>query len=91
LGVPQTVVETQYYMSDLPKLLTEKVQEKYLAIFEQILVRLATNNRGLEESEYKKFVESITKQLKTNQTEGFDRDKFEELRFLTNLGANKAR
>jgi hypothetical protein len=78
-------------MSDLPELLIDKAKEKNREIFEQILIRLATNYRALEESEYTKFIENISKHARSNQTEMFDRDKFEELRFLTNLGANRSR
>jgi hypothetical protein len=78
-------------MSDIPKLLEEQAKEKNQKILEQILIHLATNNRALEEDEYKRFMNRISKALKQNPNVQFDRDKFEELRLLTDMGANKAR
>lgn len=89
--MPQRVLETQFYMPDIPRLLEEKNKEKHRALLEQIFIRLATNSRALEEEEYKKFIQSITRNLDLKQENVFDRDKFEELRFMTNQGANQLR
>jgi hypothetical protein len=76
-------------MADIPRLLEEKNKEKHRAVLEQIFIRLATNSRALEESEFKRFIESVTSHSDVNQLDHFDRDKFEELRFMTNQGANR--
>ena len=78
-------------MVDLPKLLEERAKEKNAKMMEQILIHLATNNRSLEESDYKNFMEKLAKNLNTKPNNQFDRDKFEELRLLTEMGANRTR
>lgn len=78
-------------MADLPKLLEEKAKEKHEKLLEKVLIQLATNQRSLEEGEFKKFMGQISKALNQNQTNAFDRDKMEELRMLTQMGANRAR
>lgn len=78
-------------MVDLPKLLEEKAKEKNEKLMEQILIHLATNQRSLEESEFKKFMDGLSKALNRNPNNDFDRDKMEELRMLTEMGANRAR
>jgi hypothetical protein len=78
-------------MADLPKLLEERAKEKNAKVMEQILIQLATNNRALEEDEYKKFMGQIAKSLKQNPNNEFDRNKMEELRLLTQMGANRTR
>jgi hypothetical protein len=78
-------------MTDLPKLLEERAKEKNAKMMEQILIHLATNNRALEESDYKEFMEKLAKNLNTKRNNQFDRDKFEELRLLTEMGANRTR
>jgi hypothetical protein len=84
-------LETQFYFKDLPKMMEEKAKEKNEKFFEQLLIRLATNNRALSEDEYKKFMNNVTKNLDKKPNETFDREKFEELRLITNMGANKSR
>lgn len=78
-------------MADLPKLLEEKAKEKHEKLLEQVLIQLATNQRTLEDNEFKKFMGQISKALNQNQTNAFDRDKMEELRMLTQMGANRSR
>lgn len=91
LNVPPKVLESQYYFKDLPQLLEEKAKEKNEKIMEQIFILLATNHRSLGEDDYKKFMNNLTKVLKKQPELEFDRDKMEELRLMTNLGANKSR
>ncbi|WP_370221990.1 hypothetical protein [Cytobacillus sp.] len=85
------MLETQYYFKDLPQLLEERAKEKNEKILEQIFIRLATNQRAMEEEEYKKFLKVLTKKLKSQPGLEFSRDKMEELRMMTHLGANKSR
>lgn len=72
-------------------MLEEIAKEKNEKIIEQILIRLATNYRMLDEEEYTKFMNNLTRNLKSVPGISFNRDKMEELRFMTNMGANKAK
>ncbi|MDK7664379.1 hypothetical protein [Cytobacillus oceanisediminis] len=85
------MLETQYYFKDLPQLLEEKAKEKNEKILEQIFILLATNQRSLAEDDYKKFISGLTKGFKKQSGLEFNRDKMEELRLMTNFGANKTR
>lgn len=80
-------------MVDLPKLLEEKAREKNEKLMEKVLIQLATNQRFMEESEFKKFMTQLSQSLNQNQNpnNAFDRNKMEELRFLTQMGANRTR
>lgn len=72
-------------------MLEEKARERTERVLEQLLIHLATNQRALAEDEYKKFMNGLTKNIKAAPGATFNRDKMEELRLMTNLGANKAR
>ncbi|MBU5214959.1 hypothetical protein [Heyndrickxia oleronia] len=90
MGVSQVSIENEFYMVDLPIILEEKAKEKSARLLEQIMILIATNDRHMEEGEYKKLINNITNQLdKQEETCQFDREKFEQLRFLTNMGANR--
>lgn len=78
-------------MVDLPKFLEEKAKEKNSQMMEQVLIHLATNQRSLEENEFKKFMDGLAKTLNQNPTNSFDRNKMEELRMMTQLGSNRTR
>jgi hypothetical protein len=52
---------------------------------------LATNNRGMEDADYKSYINGINKSLGVKADQKFDREKFEELRALTGMGGNRAR
>jgi transposase len=72
-------------------MLEEKAKEKNEKILEQILIHLATNYRMLKEDEHEKFMNDLTRNLKSSPGISFSRDKMEELRFMTNMGVNKAK
>jgi len=92
LGVSQSVIENEFYMVDIPHMLEEKMKEKHKELFEKVIIQLATNSRSLEDEEFKKFIEKITKILEVQEKNNqFDREKFEHLRLLTNMGANRFR
>ncbi|KYC94363.1 hypothetical protein B4102_3584 [Heyndrickxia sporothermodurans] len=81
-------------MVDLPFILEEKAKEKSARLLEQIMILIATNGRLMEDDEYKKFINNVTQPISEKEKEKepnnqFDRDKFEQLRFLTNMGANR--
>ncbi|KON88944.1 hypothetical protein AF332_20570 [Sporosarcina globispora] len=75
----------------MPKLLEEKAKEKNEKILEQIFIRLATNNRMFDEENHKQFMNSLMRNLKKQPGLEFSRDKMEELRMMTHLGANKSK
>lgn len=77
-------------MVDIPVLLEEKEKEKREKNFEQIMILLATNQRHLSDEEYKAFMANIVPK-NTEEESQFSREKFEKLRLLTNMGANKSR
>lgn len=89
LGVSQKSIETEFYMVDLPKILEAKAKEKNNRVYEQILIHLATNNRALNEDDHKEFMRNVANHIEINHNDQFDREKFEQLRFLTNSGANR--
>jgi hypothetical protein len=76
-------------MIDIPKLLEEKAKQRTQDYLQQIMLHLATNSRFMEESEYKQFINGLTKGLGEPVSQEFSREKFEELRMLTNMGANR--
>lgn len=76
-------------MTDIPKLLEEKAKQRTKDYLQQIMLHLATNNRFMEESEYKQFIDGLTIGLGEPVSQEFNREKFEELRMLTNMGANR--
>jgi len=76
-------------MADIPILLEAKAKEKNNRVYEQILIHLATNNRALNDDDQKEFMRRVTEHISVKQNDQFDREKFEQLRFLTNSGANR--
>jgi hypothetical protein len=79
-------------MSDLPRVLEDKAIEKNKRVLEQIMIRLTTNNRSLDQDQHKEVMNQIIKGAGIeNKNDQFDRQAFEKLRFLTNMGANKSK
>lgn len=87
----QVAIETEYYMIDLPKVVAEKRKQDAARLLQDVHLRLVTNNRSLDETEYKAFIRETTKAVGVKQAEKFDRNKFEQLRSLTNSGAGRTR
>jgi hypothetical protein len=52
---------------------------------------LATNNRMLDEPDYKEYMRNLQKDLEIEEEQKFDRNKFEQLRALANSGGNRAK
>lgn len=78
-------------MVDLPKII-EAVRKRDIANrLGDIYMIVATNNRSIEEADYKSYISGLNKSLGVKAEQKFDRAKFEELRALTSMGANKAR
>jgi hypothetical protein len=91
LGVSQTVLENEFYMVDLANLLEAKRKHSAYARLNEVFMTLATNNRGMEDAEYKKFISGLNKEVGVKAETKFNRDKFEQLRAMTEMGGNKAR
>jgi hypothetical protein len=51
----------------------------------------ASNQRLMEEEAYSGFVKALKQNAQIKEEDTFNREKMEELRMLTNLGANRAR
>lgn len=83
LGVSQVELETGYYMVDLAELMRQKRKHNAIAQFEEAYLLLATNNRGLEEADAKKYMQNISRATGVKQEAKFNRQKMEELRAFT--------
>jgi len=78
-------------MVDIPKIV-EAVRKRDIANrLADIYMIIATNNRAIEEADYKTYISGLNKSLGIKAEQKFDRDKFEELRALTSMGGNRAR
>jgi hypothetical protein len=91
LNVPQTVLETSYYFVDIPKIIEAARKRDIADRLADIYMRIATNNRSIEEADYKTYIGGLNKSLGIKTEQKFDRDKFEELRALTSAGGNRTR
>ena len=91
LGVSQIDIERNYYMVDLPELLVRKRKNDAMQRLTDLRVLIASNNRMIEDAEYKTLVNEFTKAVGIKPRNTFDRNKFEQLRALTMMGANKAK
>jgi hypothetical protein len=87
LGVSQTVLESEFYMVDLAKLLEAKRKHNAAGRLSDVITTIATNNRGMDDAEYKQFISGLNKELGIKPETKFNRDKFEQLRAMT--GVNK--
>ena len=77
-------------MVDIPFFLEEKVKERNAEFLKQIIVRLASNGRVMEDKDYQELLNGITQALGSQElTNEFSREKLEELRMMTNMGANR--
>jgi hypothetical protein len=85
LGVSQTVLECEFYMVDLANLLEAKRKLSASGRLNEVLLALATNNRGMDDAEYKKFIGGLNKELGIKPENKFNRDKFEQLRAMTGV------
>jgi uncharacterized NAD-dependent epimerase/dehydratase family protein len=83
LGVSQKAIENEYYMIDLPALIERKTKYDAVNRLADLRFVLATNNRSMEDSEYKRYVNELTTRLGIKVSDKFDRGKFEQLRALT--------
>jgi hypothetical protein len=91
LNVPQTVLETSYYFVDIPKIIEAARKRDIANRLADINMIVATNNKSLEDADYKAYISGLSKILGIKADQKFDREKFEELRALTSMGGNRAR
>jgi hypothetical protein len=89
--VTQKAIESEYCLIDLPDYIAKKGKTKAEDQLKQLMLLQASNQRVMEEEAYSGFVKGLKQNADIREEEKFNRDKFEELRMLTNLGANKAR
>jgi len=75
-------LENGYYMVDVPAVLEAKRKQDALMRLNDVYLGLATHNRGLEEADYKAFIRRLNKDVGVKEEQGFNRDKFEELRMF---------
>jgi hypothetical protein len=85
LEVSQTVLENEFYMVDLSKLLEAKRKQSASSRLNDVLLTIATNNRGMDDAEYKKFIGGLNKDIGIKPENKFNRDKFEQLRAMTGV------
>lgn len=69
-------------MVDLPFLIEKKHEQVNGERLTQLHLMIAANNRGMEEKDYKRFVEGLIPEELKEDMNKFDRDKFEQLRSM---------
>lgn len=79
LGVSQKAIENEYYMIDLPELLEKKRQKDAVEKLNKLVLYNATS---MEQSEFKQFVNELTKQAGIKEEQKFSREKIEALRSM---------
>lgn len=67
-------------MADLPALLSVKRKHDAANRLGDIFMRIATNNRSVEEADYKTYIRGLNKDVGVKESNKFDREKFEQLR-----------
>lgn len=83
LDKTQIEVETGYYMIDLVKVIESKRKIEAAEKLEQMRMMLSTNNRGVEDAEYKALISDLSKRVGVKAETKFNREKFEQLRALS--------
>ena len=78
-------------MVDLPKIIESARKRDIAKRLADINMIVATNNKALEDADYKSYISGLNKSLGIKAEQKFDRAKFEELRALTGMGGNRAR
>jgi hypothetical protein len=67
-------------MIDLPKLLEVKRKHEAANQLGDVYKLIATNNRSIEEADYKTYIRGLNKEIGIKPKQTFDREKFEQLR-----------
>lgn len=72
-------------MVDLMELVERKGKYDAANRLQELQLRIATNNRAMEDADYKTMIHGMTKQLGVRgETTGFSREKFDQLRAMMN-------
>lgn len=83
LDKTQIEIETGYYMVDLVQIIETKRKIEAAEKLEHMRITLGTNNRGVEDAEYKALISDLTKRVGVKAETKFNRDKFEQLRAMS--------
>ncbi|AXF40879.1 tail assembly protein [Paenibacillus phage Unity] len=86
LGVPQKIVEDEYYILDLPDILAKTREYRAAKELRRMQMLLAASGRQLPEEEYKRYITSMQKAAGINEADEeqrFSREKMDELRAFT--------
>lgn len=78
-------------MVDIPGLIEKQYAKERQEYFTQLQLKIAANNRVMDEDIYKNLIRNLTKNLDSQnaKAEKLDRHALEALRLMTNAGANK--
>lgn len=79
LGVSQKTIEEEFYMIDLPLLLEKKRKNDAIERLNQLVLY---NAASMDQSDFKQFVNDLTKQAGIKQEQKFSREKIEQLRSM---------
>lgn len=82
LGVTQVDIETNFYMVDIPTLIEKKRLEQNLEKVTLLNLMIASNNRGMEDKEYREFIKPFVQNGSLLDMNKFDRGKVEQLRSM---------
>jgi hypothetical protein len=82
LDKSQVEIETGYYMVDLAELIESKRKVEAAEKLERVRMTLGTNNRSMEDAEYKSLISDLTNRIGMKQETKFNRDKFDQLRAM---------
>ena len=69
-------------MVDIPKLIRAKAKQNAIRRLEEVRIALATNNRASEDEDFKSLMNGLTRTAGIENTNHFDREKFEQLRMM---------
>lgn len=86
LGVPQKVVEDEYYILDLPDILAKTRKYRAAEELRRMQMLLAASGRQLPEEEYKRYIIAMQKAAGINEADEeqrFSRERMDELRAFT--------
>jgi hypothetical protein len=89
--VSQTVIETEYYLVDLPDLLDKKREHESQERMTTLQLMVAANNRAMNDEHYGKLTGDLLRGAGVKQQTGFDRGAMDKLHAFTNSGANSVR
>ncbi|PKH09864.1 hypothetical protein [Planomicrobium sp. MB-3u-38] len=75
-------IENNFYMVDIPVLIEKKRTEQNLEKITLLNLMMASNNRTMEDKEYRSFIKPFLPKGSTADMNKFDRGKVEQLRSM---------